>query len=141
MRVTLFDLLPIDHTAAPDAQLAAAMALWPRDRVQPLTGDVFTDEQYHDLLRYLHEALDFQKLRPGAAGDRVGLYAELHVDNGATSFAQPLSIVLAAMPDFAFFLQDTRGLPGQLFVTRGPGGVEVVLTGMPVEIRFPPGMF
>jgi hypothetical protein len=38
-----------------------------------------------------------------------------------------------------FFLQETRGVPAQLHVTRDGNDVEVILQGLPVEIRLPPG--
>src|SRR5689334_15559929 len=44
------------------------------------------------------------------------------------------------MPDVAFFPQQTRGVPAQLHVTQDADGrLDVVIQGLPVEIRLPPG--
>src|SRR5204863_130089 len=49
-------------------------------------------------------------------------------------------LVIAKMPDVAFFLQETRGVPAQVSVTQNAeDGVDVAIQGIPVEIRLPPG--
>lgn len=136
--IKLFDLLGIDRSLTAEDQLAAAARMWPSEEIQPFTGDAFGDtDDYRELMDYLQGCLEFKAVRPGAGGGAVGLSAELHITAAALPIPQPL--VLAKMPDVAYFLQPTLGVPAQLHVTRTGDDVEVVILGLPVEIRLPPG--
>src|SRR5688572_16140539 len=107
--ITFFDLLGIDRSATHENQRATAAAMWPADEVQPFTGDAFTlgdpHEANRELMDLLQGCLEFKAVRPGAAGATVGLSAELHITGAALPAPQPL--VLAKMPDVAYFLQPT----------------------------------
>ena len=139
--ITFFDLLGIDRSATAEAQLAAAAAKWPQEEVQPFTGDAFTEgdpaEAYREFMDYLRGCLEFKAVRSSASGGTVGLSAELHVSPAALPLPQPL--VLAKMPDVAYLLRPTEGVPAQLHVTRTGDAVELVILGLPVEIQLPPG--
>jgi hypothetical protein len=136
--ISFFDLLGIDR-GGPQPRREIAAELWPSEEIQPFTGDAFGDtEDYRELMDFLEGCLEFRAIRSGAADGTVGLSAEVHVTSAATLAPQPL--VLAKMPDVAFHLQPTQGLPAQLYVTQGSdGGVQVVIQGLPVEIRLPAG--
>jgi hypothetical protein len=134
--ITFFDLLGIDRNA-PDRRADAARK-WPSEEIQPFTGDAFGDtDDYRELMDFLQQCLEFKAVRPGAAGGTVGLSAEMHVTHAAALVPHPL--VLAKMPDIAYFLQPTEGVPAQVHVTRTGDEVEVAILGLPVEIRLPPG--
>jgi len=137
--IRFFDLLAIDRALSLPEQLAAAAAKWPSEEVQPFTGDAFGDTSaYLGLMQYLQDVLFFKAVRSGAANGAVGLTAELHV--GAPATTLPMPLVIAKMPDVAFFLQETRGVPAQVSVTQNAeDGVDVAIQGIPVEIRLPPG--
>ena len=139
--IAFFDLLGIDRSATAENQRATAAAMWPADEVQPFTGDAFTlgdpHEANRELMDFLQGCLEFKAVRPGAAGATVGLSAELHITGAALPAPQPL--VLAKMPDVAYLLQPTLGVPAQLHVTRTGNDVELVILGLPVEIQLPPG--
>lgn len=114
---------------------ASAAALWPRSRVKSTTG-FSIDADPIDLVRYLQAALKFRAVRPGASSDRVGLSSEVIVDNTSAIPVRPL--VLTQMPIIAFYLQDTPvDKPARFYVTRADTGVELVIEGLPVEIRIP----
>lgn len=125
---------------------SAAADRWPRTRVQGEVGSLGANPDpadFHDLMTYLNEVLSFRNVLPGAAVDptgvgprRVGLHAEVVVDNQAV--VSPLPLVLHQMPDVAFHLIDTApGRPARLFVTQSDAGVEAILEGLPVEIKIP----
>jgi hypothetical protein len=137
--IRFFDLLAIDRTLSPPEQLDAAAAKWPSEEVQPVTGDAFGNtDDYLGLVEYLQDVLFFTAVRSGASGGTVGIGAELHV--GAPTSTQPWPLVVAKMPDVAFFLQETHGVPAQLHVTQNADDrLDVVIQGLPVEIRLPPG--
>ncbi|HEX6865048.1 MAG TPA: hypothetical protein VF414_19615, partial [Thermoanaerobaculia bacterium] len=125
---------------------SAAANRWPRNRVQGEVGALGANPDpadFHDLMTYLNEVLSFRNILPGAAVDpagigpkRVGLSAEVVIDNQAVATVPPL--VLHQMPDVAFHLIDTApGKPARLFITQSDAGVEAILEGLPVEIRIP----
>lgn len=115
---------------------------WPRNRVQDVLGVTNTSpSSFLALMQYLQGSLQIRNVVPGAAVDpagvgpkRVGLHAEVEVRNTGA----PRPLVLRQMPDVSFHLIDTAlGKPARLFVTRSTAGVEVVLEGLPVEIKIP----
>jgi len=118
-----------------------AANIWPRSRIKSATG-FSVDADPTDLVHYLQSALEFRAVRPGADTDRVGLYAEIIVNNPPAPLIRPL--VLTQMPDIAFYLQNTPGTPGipnykpaRLYVTLADTGTELVIEGLPVEIQLP----
>lgn len=124
----------------PDASGAANR--WPRNRVQDVLGDTSNDpSNFLALMEYLEGSLQLRNVLPGAAVDpggvgpkRVGLSAEVVIQ----STGAPRPLVLRQMPDVAFHLIDTApGKPARLFVTESDSGVEVILEGVPVEIKIP----
>lgn len=138
--VRFYDLLGISTDAA-------AAGKWPADRVQGEVGELIGDADAVtlDLVRYLQTALEFRAVSPGAAPDRVGLFAEVVVKNPPEPLIRP--IVLSQMPDIAFYLQNTVGVPGtssyrpaRLYITTADTGTELVIEGLPVEIRVPSGL-
>lgn len=137
--IRFFDLLGIDRTLSLPQQLAAAAAKWPNEEVQPFTGDAFGNtNDFLGLMDYLQDVLFFKAVYSGASGGTVGISAEMHI--GALTTTQPWPLVVAKMPDVAFFLQETHGVPAQISVTQNAAGqLEVVIQGLPVEIRLPPG--
>ena len=137
--ISFFDLLGIARNLSEDDRRALAAQMWPSEEIQPFTGDAFGDtEDYRELMSFLNGCLEFKAVRPGGAGGMVGLSAELHVTSAATLAPQPL--VLAKMPDVAYFLQPTLGVPAQLHVTQTPDNkLDVHILGLPVEIKLPPG--
>ena len=122
-------------------------ALWPRSRIRSVTGAIGTDDPT-DLVAYLQKALEFQNIVPGAHAEMpgisspaVGISADVIVKNPL----DPLEIrplVLTQMPDIAFFLIDTPvanpvASPARLFVTHRETGIDLIIEGIPVEIRVP----
>jgi hypothetical protein len=138
--ITFLDLFGIARSLAPQERRTAAAAKWPSEEIQPFTGDAFGDpDDYRQLMGYLDGCLEFKAVRPGAANRTVGLSAEVHIT--AAALLTPLPLVLSCMPDVAYYLQPTLGVPASLHVTeREDGKVEVAILGLPVEIRLPPGM-
>ena len=136
--ITFFDLLGIDRTS-PRRGATSPRRCGRSEEIQPFTGDAFGDtHDYRELMDFLDGCLEFKALRPGVADGTVGITAELHVTKAATLAPQPL--VLAKIPDFAFFLEPTLSVPAQVSVTQdGAGGLEVAIQGLPVEIQLPPG--
>lgn len=124
------------------ADASGAANRWPRNRVQDVLGDTSNDPSHFlALMEYLQGALQLRNILPGAAVDpggvgpkRVGLSAEVVVQNTGA----PRPLVLRQMPDVAFHLIDTApGKPARLFVTQSDSGVEVIVEGVPVEIKIP----
>jgi len=132
-RLTLRTLL-----GATDVGTAARR--WPRSVFLPGLGLVAGGddvEDYVPLVGYLDEVLRFVAVRPGAAADRVGLVAEVVIEEHPA----PPPLVLRQLPDVGFvLLPNPSERPARLFVTQADTGVEVVVEGLPVEIRLPNGL-
>lgn len=127
--VTFYDLLGV----ATDADAAN---LWPRSRIKSTTG-FSIDANPLDLVKYLQRSLEFRAIHPGASNGRVGLSAEVIINNQPP--IRPL--VLTQMPDIEFSLQNIPvDKPARLYVTRAGTGVELVIEGLPVEIKLPSGL-
>jgi hypothetical protein len=120
--------------------LAEAAQKWPRTAFLPGLGLVAGGDEppdYEGLIGYLDTVLRFRAVRPGSAPDRVGLAAEITID----AHADPQPLVLRQLPDVAFVLQpNIPARPARVFVTQSDAGVEVVVEGLPVEIRLPNGL-
>ena len=142
MPVTLYDLLGLQPT-----QHAEAAKIWPRSRIKTTLGaSVDSDDDVKKLVGYLQDVLRFRAVRPGAEGGRVGLVAEVSINNTMPEPARP-PIVLTQMPDVTFILLDTApftgkadDLPVRVFITHGESGAELVLENVPVRIELPNGL-
>jgi hypothetical protein len=117
---------------------AEAAQMWPTDLVRPYVGNPEGQDfaQVEDLMIHLQDSLEFRTVRPGASADDVGLSAEMFVE------PSPIRVPLVMDPirELAFYLKPTGRIPAMLSVTRGRGGLEVAIQGLPVEIHFPAGM-
>ena len=128
---TLFDLLG-DPTAA-----------WPSDHVHEHPG-VPLDGQADPTvwLAALNASVRVHDVRTGADADRVALQAQLTVDPTAGFLSYPAGwpFVIGSMPDVEFRVQPypQSGRSVGMFISAGDSGVELVLEGLPVEIRLPP---
>ncbi|WP_327085605.1 hypothetical protein OIE66_25020 [Nonomuraea sp. NBC_01738] len=120
------------------ADLAEAARRWPRSAFLPGLGmSIGGPSDYEPLLSYLDQVLFFHSVRPGSAADRVGLVAEMVIE----PHPAPLPLVLRELPDLAFVLRpNAADTPARVFVTQSDTGVEVVVEGLPVEIRLPQGL-
>lgn len=121
-------------------------ARWPR-AVQSLVGILgpgSSDPNLAVWLAALNNATGVKDVRTGAAGDRVSVEARLTFDNALAAYAGSpgaFPFVIASMPDVEFRIQ-TLVAPKfiQLFASVSDRGVELVLEGLPVEIRLPAGL-
>ncbi len=125
------DIRFYDLLGAANADKAAA--LWPSSRVATAVGGACDPKQ---VVEYLQSALVFRNIRPGSDGTRVGLYADVSIQNSGP----PAQAVITQMPDIAFRLLDADTYPVRLFVTKGDAGPEILIESLPVEILFPVGM-
>ena len=127
-RTTLFDLFG-DFTT-----------FWPVRVIQPEIGISGTGAPPNPAawLGALNNGVDLLEIHTGVAGDRVSVEAKLKLDNARTSYADGFPFVIASMPDVEFRIQDIGGDEFfQLFASVSDRGAEVVLEGLPVEIRLP----
>jgi hypothetical protein len=135
-----FTVLGVDRET--DA-VGAAATKWPGDLVRPFVGASTSTGPFRDLVEYLQSALSFRSARPGQGGldaagkAQLGLWAELFVTN--PPIRTPL--VVATMPDVAFYLEDTAQAPAALFATHASdGSLDIVIQGLPVRIELPFGV-
>lgn len=121
-------------------------ARWP-SAVQRLPGIVnpgIGDPELAVWLAALNNGTGVTNTRFGALEGRVSVEAQLTFDNAQAGYAgvpDAFPFVIASMPDVEFRIQ-TLLTPkyAQLFATLSETGVEVVLEGVPVEIRLPAGL-
>ena len=120
--------------------------LWPTDAVReqtghPLGGDPPDPSTW---LGALNNSVQVENVRPGADADRVSVEADLTVGlgTGFLGYPQGWPFVLVSMPDVEFRIQPyaQSGRSTKLFASVGDNGCELVLEGLPVEIRLPPGL-
>ena len=131
---TLFDLF---------GELTAA---WPK-AVQRLTGILnpgIGDPELSVWLAALNNGTSVANTRFGADAERASIEAQLTFDNAQAGYAgvpDAFPFVIASMPDVEFRIQ-TLLAPKfvQLFASISDVGVELVLEGLPVEIRLPAGL-
>ena len=131
---TLFDLF---------GELTAA---WP-NAVQRLPGILnpgLGDPELSVWLAALNNGTSVSKTRFGADAERASVEAQLTFDNAQAAYAgvpDAFPFVIASMPDVEFRIQ-TLLAPKfvQLFASMSDRGVELVLEGLPVEIRLPAGL-
>ena len=133
-RQTLFQLFG-DPTSRWPAQVVEHDRL-PRSRQR--------DPEPAAWLAALNNSVRVSEVRGGAREDRVAVEAALSVDPGTGFLSYPdgWPFVIASMPDVEFRIQpfpDT-GLAVRMFASAGDSGFELVLEGLPVEIRLPAGL-
>ena len=137
MAVTLYDILGIERTLTDGEKLAVAAALWPSRKVHFLLGDIGTSTPVNPLIQYLQNSLVFKFVLPGAAGDTIGLYAEVEISDSPDK----VPLVIRTMPDVAFYLVKTEPVkPARVYVTHTTDGTELVLEALPVMIELPTGL-
>lgn len=93
-------------------------------------------------LGQLNNGVTLANVRTGAAGDRLAVEAQLQLDNVRTSYSEGFPFVIGSMPDVEFRIQTITdaGKYIQLFASASDRGAEIVLEGLPVEIRLPIGL-
>jgi hypothetical protein len=121
-------------------------ARWPSavQRLVGVLGPGSDDPNLAVWLAALNSGTQVKNARVGAASDRVALEAQLTFDNAQATYAgvpDAFPFVLASMPDVEFRIQ-TLVAPKfvQFFASASDRGVELVLEGLPVEIRLPSGL-
>ena len=116
--------------------------LWPADRVHEHTGhEVGGPGPVAAWLGRLNTSVTVRNVRTGARADRVSVEADLSAPsfNGHT---EGWPFVIASMPDVEFRIKASPNpaAPVKLFASAGDSGFELVLEGLPVEIRLPDGL-
>jgi hypothetical protein len=129
---TLFDLFG-DFTS-----------VWPSQAVRQHTGDPHGDpESPQTWLAALNDSVLLSDIRTGASDTRVAVQAALTVGpQGFLGYSDGWPFVLVSMPDVEIRILPFT-LPGRsvnLFASAGDDGAELVLEGLPVEIRLPAGL-
>jgi len=120
--------------------------LWPTDAVREQTGHTVGGDPADPSawLGALNNSVQVENVRPGADAHRVSVEAELTVGLGAgfLGYPQGWPFVLVSMPDVEFRIQAyaQSGRSAKLFASVGDNGCELVVEGLPVEIRLPPGL-
>lgn len=119
---------------------------WPSaiQREPGILNPGISDPEIAAWLAALNNGTGVSNTRFGAIDGRVSVEAQLTFDNAQASYAgspDAFPFVIASMPDVEFRIQ-TLLTPkfAQLFATLSDTGVEVVLEGLPVEIRLPAGL-
>jgi hypothetical protein len=121
---------------------------WPSDAVRQHTGHPGTGTPDPGTwLEALDKSVRVQNVRTGALGDRVSVEAELTVDPSAGFHGYPEGwpFVIASLVDVEFRIRPYPPPPQparatKLFASVGDSGFELVLEGLPVEIRLPTGL-
>lgn len=120
---------------------------WP-SAVQRLVGILGPGSSDPDLgvwLAALNNGTQVKDARVGVAGDRAALEAQLTFDNAQATYAgmpdAAFPFVIASMPDVEFRIQTVVSPKFiQFFASVSERGVELVVEGLPVEIRLPIGL-
>ena len=122
--------------------------VWPSAAVRQHTGDpVDGPPDPSAWLGALNNSVKVANVRTGALGDRVAVEADLTVDPlaGFLGYPEGWPFVIASLVDVEFRIQPYAA-PTQpekatkLFASAGDNGFELVLEGLPVEIRLPAGL-
>ena len=114
--------------------------VWPTDRVRehPGAGDPSPVAVW---LGRLNAAVAVRNVRTGARADRVSVEADLTTQSFASD-PEGWPFVIASMPDVEFRVKPyaNAGRTCKLLASAGNSGFELVLEGLPVEIRLPDGL-
>ena len=118
---------------------------WPSDAVRQHTGHQEAGDPPSPAawLGALENSVRVQTVRGGALADRVSVEAELTVDPaGFLGHPDGWPFVIVSMPDVEFRIKPyaQSGRSTRLFASVRDAGFELVLEGLPVEIRLPPGL-
>jgi hypothetical protein len=117
-------------------------AVWPADRVHEHTGhDTGDPSPVAVWLGRLNAAVTVRNVRTGARSGRVAVEADLNAQTFAGD-PEGWPFVIASMPDVEFRIKPyANSVPAcKLFASVGDSGFELVLEGLPVEIRLPSGL-
>jgi hypothetical protein len=126
VKSTLFDLFG-DFTSQ-----------WPNEVLQEEVGLLGTAPNPTVWLTALNAGVDVVDIRLGSEGGRVSVQGKVAVDNARTGYSQGFPFVIASMPDVEFLIQDMTVMEATPFyVSVSDRGAEVVIEGLPVEIRLP----
>jgi hypothetical protein len=132
---TLFELFG-------ETSIAALASRWPAI-AQPGAGLQVTQPALQTWLAALNNGVGVGNVRTGAADGRIGLEAELTLDNAATGYAGQggFPFALGTMPNVLFRIQSVKSPAAvRLLASASAKGVEILLEGLPVEIRLPAGL-
>src|SRR5262249_24600139 len=92
-------------------------------------------------LAALNAALKIRNIRIGALDGHAALEADVSIDNTLSGYPDGFPIVLSAMPDLEFRLLGDGNAKSKLFASVDGAGIpEVMIEGVPVEIRLPLGL-
>jgi len=132
--LTLFDLFG-------EPAIAGVAAAWPQ-RVQPTTGveASWPPPSLSAWLGALNNAVVVSDVRTGADGERVAVEAKLAMP-GSAAYPEGFPFVIGSMPDVEFRVQAATASENliQLVASMSDRGIELVLEGVPAEIRLPGG--
>lgn len=113
-------------------------AAWPAERLRHTRA---TDAEVSAWLDDVNDAITLRDVRTSADGDRVAVEARYWIDLASVGAIDGLPLVMSPFPDVEFRVQ---ALPSQragwLFVSMSDAGADVLVEGLPVEIRLPRGM-
>lgn len=112
--------------------------IWPNEVLQKDVGLLGTSPDPTVWLTGLDNGVDIVDIRMGSEGDRVSIHGKVAIDNARAGFPQGFPFVIASMPDVEFLIQNMTLLEATPFyVSVSDRGAEVVIEGLPVEIRLP----
>ena len=112
--------------------------IWPNEVLQKDVGLLGTSPDPTVWLTGLDNGVDIVDIRMGSEGDRVSIHGKVAIDNARAGFPQGFPFVIASTPDVEFLIQNMTLLEATPFyVSVSDRGAEVVIEGLPVEIRLP----
>ena len=113
---------------------------WPGERFKPNTG-VGPAVDKDAWLAAVNDAIKLKDIRANAGTGQVVLQARFWVNLTSSAYLEGLPLVFASMPDVEFrVLALPESKAGYVFATQSDAGVEVLIEGLPVEIKLPPGL-
>lgn len=118
---------------------------WPSHAVREHTGHVESElPDPTPWLSALDDSVVVRGIRTGASADRAAAELDLGVEPGAGFLTYPggWPFVIASMPDVELRVQPytQAARTCRMFVSAGDTGPEVLIEGLPVEIRLPTGL-
>jgi hypothetical protein len=117
-------------------------ALWPVESLQETIGiEVGNAVEIQAWLAAINAALKIRNIRIGSLDGHAALEADVSIDNTLSGYPDGFPIVLRSMPDLEFRLLGDGNAKSKVFASvDGTGIPEVVVEGVPVEIRLPLGL-
>ncbi|MED7924381.1 hypothetical protein SMD20_09070 [Nonomuraea sp. LP-02] len=118
---------------------------WPLSVVQYFAGlhaPGSTTPDPGSWLRSLNQGVRLVDVHAGVSGDRATVEAAALLDLGQTGYLGGFPFVIASMPDVEFRIQEviSPAAAVRVYVSAADDGTEVLLEGLPVEIRLPVGL-